>query len=212
MTRINLIPKHRLASRQRRAYIRRWAWGGSAYVALLALGCLWTRLGWDPGDRSLSQQIQSINEHVTNLHGSINSLGPQLAQAQSSLETSRIVMNQPNWSTLLTWLSNAVDDHVVLSNCELKPITPPDHPDQPAENTDDSTTPRERPLPDRYIVHLQGLGISQASVSDFVLRLEQSGLFDRVILVGTTRKDSFASPTITFELECPLSGKGGQPR
>lgn len=214
---VNLIPAPRRQARQRRAIVRRWVTAAAAYAGAMLVLSVAVRLGWDPGDRTLSDQIQRATQRVAELGARLGKLGPQLAQAQSSLETSRMVTQQPDWSILLGWLSNTISEDVVLRECRLTPVSA----EKQAGETDagavqavhrnqEQDAPwRGATPPQAFVFHLRGLGGSQQAVSEFVLRLEGSGLFDRVTLIETHREPFLSSTAIAFELRCPLSGKGG---
>lgn len=189
----------------------------AAYAgAMLALSVA-VRLGWDPGDRTLSDQVQRATQRLAEVSARLGKLGPQLAQAQSSLETSRMVTQQPDWSILLGWLSNMVSEDVVLRECRLTPVPPEEDAGETDagarqvvhRNQEQDAPWRGAAPPQAFVFELRGLGGSQQAVSDFVLRLEGSGLFDRVTLIETHREPFLSSTAIAFELRCPLSGKGG---
>src|SRR5260370_38207947 len=59
-------------------------------------------------------------------------------------------------------------------------------------------------MPARAIVRIQGYGRSQAVVAQFILRLEQTGLFDDVVLVKTNREPFLDDHAMSFQVECQL--------
>mgnify|MGYP000049651221 CR=1 FL=1 len=54
----------------------------------------------------------------------------------------------------------------------------------------------------RYTLVLNGFGRSQESVSRFVLRLEESGAFDLVRLVSSSRQTFLQGEAVAFGVEC----------
>jgi hypothetical protein len=81
-----------------------------------------------------------------------------------------------------------VGDDAVLRDIQLKP---------------DSAQPR------RFTVELRGLATTQPAVSQFVLRLQQIGLFDDVKLLRTGREPVFNTSAVSFEITCVI-GEGGK--
>jgi hypothetical protein len=60
--------------------------------------------------------------------------------------------------------------------------------------------------PAGFVLNIAGLARSQLAVSQFILRLEQTGLFDRVSLIDTARETFLGGPATGFKLECSLTG------
>ena len=57
---------------------------------------------------------------------------------------------------------------------------------------------------------LGGLGRTQSSVAQFVVRLEQTGLFDEVKMITATREPFLSNEAVGFKLECRMSeGRAG---
>ena len=59
------------------------------------------------------------------------------------------------------------------------------------------------------VLGLSGLGLSQAAVSQFVLKLERTGLFARVALIDTSRAALDRTDAIAFRIECSLDEPAG---
>ena len=59
------------------------------------------------------------------------------------------------------------------------------------------------------MLRLAGVGRSQAAVSQFVLRLEQLGLFDRVTLLDTRREPFGADSAVGFRAVCIMHVREG---
>ena len=55
-----------------------------------------------------------------------------------------------------------------------------------------------------------GCGQSQTAVSNFVLRLERTELFDQVKLIGTSRRPFLSGSAVEFQVECFLAEAGGE--
>jgi hypothetical protein len=62
-----------------------------------------------------------------------------------------------------------------------------------------------------YTLTLRGLGRTQSAVSQFVLRLEKLGPFDRVKLIDTRREPFLENEAFAFHVECDM-GQAGESR
>ena len=80
---------------------------------------------------------------------------------------------------------------------------------KPVTHDGDTVTPfdllAQEPSTDRsFLIRLVGYARSQAAVSQFVLRLEAAGLFDRVTVMRTAREPFLDDQAIAFHLQCLL--------
>ena len=90
---------------------------------------------------------------------------------------------------------------IVLSSCELTPIS------EVAAPTGGSLTQNLAATQPRYTLALSGVGRSQAAISHYVLRLEQTGLFNRVTLIESRKAPFARGEAITFRIGCTLGGE-----
>jgi Tfp pilus assembly protein PilN len=56
------------------------------------------------------------------------------------------------------------------------------------------------------VLSVSGYARSQAAVADYVLRLEELGLFRQVQLLQTTQLSTTDGTVVSFNLSCPLRG------
>lgn len=207
MENANLIPKSRREEQARRRRLRRWAKGLPVYGGLLlaAYVACWVLSG---DDREASAaQLRSAIDRIRRASDEIQSLRRKIEVTQRQITTARAAAKHPDWSLLLTMLADRLGDDVVLSRCRLEPVE--------ADGSGPDAGPEGRPGPDgheSYLLHLSGLAKTQAAASRFVLRLEQTGLFDSVRLVRTERKGFGDGQAVAFELVCHIDQKGGADR
>jgi HAMP domain-containing protein len=129
----------------------------------------------------------------------------QLAETMIALETTTAIHGQPDWGKLLTGLSVQVGDQIVLSRCHLTTLTA----DNKTITAESGGSLPALPLGAfltgcRHTLVLNGFGKSQESVSRFVLRLEESGAFDLVRLVNSSRQTFLKGEAVAFAVECHL--------
>ena len=91
---------------------------------------------------------------------------------------------------------------IVLSSCELTPIA------EVAAPTGASVSQNLAATQPRYTLALSGMGRSQAVISQYVLRLEQTGLFNRVTLIESRKAPFARGEAITFRIGCTMGGEG----
>jgi Tfp pilus assembly protein PilN len=197
MQRINLIPKSRQRDRQRKVRVRLWVGMSLCYAVLLAAACVSYRgMSASHDLAALTAELDEKQAELTRLDDQQNSLRPRLNEQKLILAAEQSISDQPDWSLLLTYLADEVlGDKVVLGGCVLAPSAPGDQ----ADNTDSDT----------LVLTLTGYGQSTADVSQFILRLEQVGLFEKVTLARTNREPYLAGQAIAFEARCVMVNGGG---
>ena len=118
--------------------------------------------------------------------------GAQLDALRIQLASNRHVLSQPDWSLLLALLSKQAGDQIVLASCTL--------------NGNDAAPGTATPQPQSrgLILHLSGNGKTNQSITDFVLRLENTHLFSKVTLVDTANVSFLGGDAYSFRIDCPL--------
>jgi hypothetical protein len=217
---VNLIPAYRHEARRRRTRGRRWVVACVMYAATLVFGygiCQATLGGDDP---RLIEELTASREEVSRADATAARLRPELAEAQAKLDATRAVALQPDWSILLAAMARSLGDDIVLASCtlETQTISPTNsQTSAPAvAPTAGPAKPGEKPAAERVqvVVNVTGFGRTQVAVSQYVLRLEQMKLFDRVKLIKTSRESFMDGDAVSFQLECPLgtTENGGKTR
>jgi hypothetical protein len=208
MQAVNLIPTFRRDAKQRRRLLR-WCIAGCTAYAVAALAAAGScRAVWGGDDPALDAQLaaadQAIDRSTTNL-GAVNA---ELAETRAVDAASRHIAGQPDWSLLLALVNEQAGQNIMLNSCKLKPAL-------------DATRSQQRPAPqksvasaaasaashprERLVLDLAGYGKSNIAVSEFVLRLERTGLFARVALIDTTREPiAGGGEVFGFHIESPL--------
>jgi len=182
-----------------------------AYGVLLLIACMIFRAtGGGPPD-ALAEEITRTDARIRTSDRTLKNLQGELAAEQWKLDSCRAVGKQPDWGVLLRLLAEKLSHEVVLKQCQLVR----------AEDTPPPATAAAAPEQayaqggaggGRFVLVVNGLGRSHTAVSQFVLRLEKIGLFDRVTLIKTSRESFVKGQAVAFQLECLLVGKGGAAR
>lgn len=197
MTAINLIPLARRHAKQRRQRTRRWITLTSLYGSLLLLAYTSTRVLWGFDNRALALQLGAVLAEIHDSEESSKSLRAEIMRTRTLWNTSNVVADQPDWSLLLSIVAHSLDDETVLRSCTVRP----------ADHKDDRKPASQAVAGLPYECTVAGLGRSQLAVSQFVLRLENLGLFSSVRLVETRREPFLNSEAIAFRISCAVDEK-----
>ena len=206
MTRDNLIPAWRLQKRSRLNRVRTWAtvlviYGallGAAYVACLAFG--------DDDGKAVLEQMRHSTERFREAGKEIHTLRASLTEASMQIAAAHVLAQNPDWSLLLAMVARELSDDVVLDRCSLAPVDT--GADEKPSTGPAGAARAEEVLYQRYLLELSGFAQTQTGVSQFVLRLESSRLFESVRLIKTQKRQFMDSQAVSFRIECALSGKG----
>ena len=180
--------------------MRSWIIACTAY-ALGILGafafCLSTSDG--PG-AALADDIAKATVETEKWDRQVRMLRGKVGKARLTLEANRAVGEQPNWAVVLALLAKNLDDDLVLKRCKLEP--------EPVEKTKSkgkkSAKDEPAPKPKRFILDISGFGRSQKAISQFVLRLEASTLFEKVTALKTNRETFLTGKAMAFQIRCLL--------
>ena len=198
MTPMNFIPAHRRALRQQRRRQRVWTAVCTGYAAALAGLALAAWLIVDTGGGDHEAHLRETFTDIEETRLAIDQTKSKLAPARAELLATQSISGRPDWSILLAQVASQLTDDVFLSSVRL---------DQQAPGQPDRAGPPEKTgSADAYTLTIGGYGRTQAAVSDFVVKLESTPLFERVSILQTNRQTLMADKAISFELACLLSG------
>jgi Tfp pilus assembly protein PilN len=163
----------------------------------------------DDGGADLLEEIRAATARLSSAGREMGSIRREIADAQRKAAAVRALTHHPDWSLLLAMLADNISEDLVLERCSLRAVEPPPPPAPPgpasAGPPDGSSAARQA---ESYVLELSGLAQSQTAVSQFVLRLEESGLFDAVRLIKTYRRQFQNSKTVGFQVRCSLGPRG----
>ncbi|MEL7087819.1 MAG: PilN domain-containing protein [Planctomycetota bacterium] len=188
---INLIPAPLLAQRVERRRARLGLRLTAAALSLLFLATLGYLGLHAPRSVDAAAGASAVTaEQVSLLNQSVAATRAELDEAQRRLQGSRVLSERPDWSALMRLVAAAGQD-VVLRSFGLTTTGP---------TIDAGATLR-----------LGGIAPDPGAVSSFALRLEGSGLFDRVT-IETSGREPYGRQTATaFTLRCELFGGQSAP-
>jgi len=203
---VNLVPSARREAQVRSARIRFWfmtcATYGLGWLGVLVLVGA-TALNDDTG---LLDELRQVNGLVAESESELAALRGELVRSRVDLTTSLTIGKQPDWSALLALLSTTLGDRITLRNCKLTTLhksTDVRGPAPASTVADRSETGVARESTTIQF-QLDGFGLAQQAVSEFVLRLEETSLFRQVKLLDTRREPFLDGDAIAFHIECLL--------
>lgn len=203
MSDVNLIPAGRLAARRRRTRLVLWGTVCGVYAFLVAAGSLTFHVAQAGEGRGVAESLGAVDQQIERDNRALLEARRQLAETMTELETTTAIHGQPDWAKLLTGLSLQVGEQIVLTRCQLTTVTA----DNKVITVEGGGSETAGPLGTfltgcRHTLVLNGFGKSQESVSRFVLRLEESGAFDLVRLVNSSRQTFLQGEAVAFGVEC----------
>lgn len=186
---VNLIPDHRFEARRQRRRVGRWGVGCGVYgLALIGLWALVQSLGGG-ADTAIARDLSDAEAQLADTAATIERMQPVLVRAEASLFASRSIGNQPNWSILLDLLAGLLDDQTLLTGVELKPIA----------------SMQIGAPPVGYTLSIAGMAQTHAAANAYVLRLEETDLFDRVEIQGANKQSFGSGSAVAFRVTCRLA-------
>ena len=210
MTAVNLIPAARRDAHRRRVVVRRWTVACMVYA--LALAAAWGAIHAVHADSAPDPglALRDVETRIQHTQAELTALRTRLGAARRTLHANQAVSDQPDFSLLLALLAHTVEDQVVLRRCRLGPVSALAVPSTVASK---AVAPAEAGPGEssRLGVILHGVAPSQPDVTQFVVRLERTGLFAHVDLLRTSREPSGTLQAIAFELYGELDGSEAEP-
>ncbi len=210
MTSVNLIPAYRREAQARKAHLARLVGIMAAYCLALLVGFLVCARYAGRGTQDLGNDTRRAVRQVESAKNLVSALAREVAAAQRQLRTAEAVGQQPDWSGLFAILAGNLGESVVLDGCRLQPGGP----DKTARPSVPPSPPPSGAAPagGQLTVEVSGLAKAQSDVSDYMLRLEKTGLFDKVRLIRTNRQAFLNDKVLAFQLECIIQGGEGAPQ
>lgn len=187
----NLIPAFRLRAKAQRRHLRAWGVRLGVYAVVLLVACLFRLSVRGSTTELLAAQERQLSESVETNTRVLQGLKSELSGARQKLYALRLVGRQPDWGMLLRLTADQLGENVVLENGSFR---------RTAEAAVDGDKVRRG-----LILELGGIARTEKDVSDFILRLETSGLFGEVKYVNSSQRTFHGQKAYGFLLKCRLA-------
>ncbi len=209
---INVIPARRVMAHRRRQRLMLWAWVCGVYAAAIAVSVIASGIARHADHSAVSGRLTAARTANDAHRAEISAMAARVSLARRMIAVHEEVARQPDFSVLLAMIATFVSDDVTLTRLDLSPVMSTPSPttatsSKSSKSASDAAKPRETTLT-AYRVDVVGLGRTLADVNAFVLRLEGSGLFDRVELLGTQREVRAGQELVSFQLRGTLGSRG----
>jgi Tfp pilus assembly protein PilN len=179
----NLLPQSILAARRVRIRLRTWAMLGLA-AGSLVVGLELTARVMVPGPEAAQlQALSTLVEQETALREALREHASDLEEVTRRSRITERITTRPDWGILLAAISEKRADHVVLTAFQI-------------EDGESSSSVR---------MVLSGMGLTQTGIQQFVLELENTGLFDEVTLLETRRTLSQHGERLAFNINAEIT-------
>lgn len=171
---VNLVPTAHLGRIRTRRCVRRWIAASVGVIALTSMAMAYIRIDGRNSGFRIDSRLGEIRAEVASLESALPALERAIADAQARAQVNRRLGSRPDWGVLLAVLDSARPSGLVFESCAVSP-----------------SDVEAAPMPDRLgpvRLEIHGLSGEQQSVQEFVVRLENTGLFDEVQLMSTSRR------------------------
>jgi hypothetical protein len=205
MKTVNLIPAPRRDAKRRRRHRNACAAVCCAYALVLGCAVGIAHLAW-PGGEPVESRLTAVDKDIDRLDHEGALVRAELAVASASIEANHTVAEQPDWSILLTLLAKTTGDDVVLRSISVAPPLASAAAVAPAPG---SRSPAPPAAPE-VILEVAGIGRTPLSVSRHVLKLEETGLFAKVVLLDHNREAYLNDNAIAFRVQCTFGDPAPQ--
>lgn len=184
MNSVNLIPLDRRLRDDRRRRTRAWACATAVLAGLLAAAYGVAALRPDATVAPPASAFAKAAADVAHANQEAAPLRVRLAALSDDARARLLIADQPDCSVLLALLARAVDDDVVINQCELLHAAA-------------GAPPRAA-----QVVKISGFARTQPSVAGFMLQLEAAGIFRSVKLVRSSEQPLLSGRAASFQVEC----------
>ncbi len=181
---INLLPRDRLRAIVMHRRITQWGAAVSLCATVVLPAALALREGVDP---ALIERARRSEEILASLQQQRSMLAKELAGLQQELRAETTLEAQARWESLIEHVLTLLGEDAALERLAIERVQSPD-----------GTA--------RYHLALRGLVREQSDALDLTVRLEGLGVFERVVLEESARRETIAGELISFRIRATLRG------
>lgn len=220
---INLIPARRIMAHRQGKRITLWAWVCGVYAVAIVVGIIASAIVQRADHSALNTRLVAATNANDDHRAQIAAMAARVSVARRMIAVHEEVARQPDFSILLAAIGTLVSDVIpatndsgpttTLTRLELSPvfttIAPATGPAAAGVQRTTTSTRAGESVLTAYRVDALGLGRTLSDVNALILRLEASGLFDRVELLGTQREVRGGLDLVSFQMRGTLGQSGG---
>ena len=198
-TAINLIPYYRRNARIQRVHLRQWGAACGTYCVLaLAIAVILLTQTNTNAVEGLEASIADANMEVQARSERVGGLQTRVNEAARLHAATRVRYPQPDWSLLLGLFKACGSEAILLDGFEVLPRF--------AEEAEgNSANIHILETPPAFSVNVAGWSESQRSVTDYILTLERTELFESITITESSRQSFRTGDAIRFHIEALLN-------
>jgi len=183
---VNLIPRERIELRQRKQWTAWWI--TTVVIVAFVIGVPGLYIGGSAAltDSGMADQIEHANMEYANHQQAIPLLRERIRVLDSEQEVYELVKNRIEWMDVFSVLVEAAGNDIRFSRLSA------------VGGGIEGKSPIE--------ISIVGIAPSQTIAREFVVKLEETGVFDSVELVRTTREKVDDTELIDFQVRITIRG------
>lgn len=166
----DLFPRRLRVARSKRRRIRQWSATLVLESTLLVAATLVLRAERVDSLGEVRDSTKSTVAQIDLVTNAIAQSRARMKEVERQMAVAHEVSRQPDWSIVMALLAREAEGSIVLENCQLLPASR-------AEGSETS----------EFRFTLQGSCGDQAELTGFVQRLQNTGIFSRLVVSETTR-------------------------
>lgn len=208
VTTIDFLPADFHAKRRRRSVHRgRWM-TAAAFLVLTLLGFAGNHLQHARLQADLGR-LKPQASGVANLRASLDQLTQQITLLELQADVRSRLRHRPAPTRLLASITTAIPEELTLHELEIRyeqPVGTVPSANRNAKEDDEAKRPEQLDLErlianeSRQVLTVRGFAPNDAIVSEYLVRLRQTGTFDDVALLFTDRFDREGTELRTFSV------------
>ena len=189
---VNLMPRDRQERRLRRVWVRRWtsAVVGTAFV--VGIPCIYIGGSASLSSTGIADQIQATNQEYETNQRRIPILRSQFSKLSAEQEVYDLVENRIEWRDVFAVLIQAAGNRVRFSNLHaigggIEGL-------------------------EKIEIYLDGFAQSQSDARSYIVDLEETGAFDSIELIDTSREQFEDRELIHFRVLIVVESFNASPK
>lgn len=151
----------------------------------------------DTSGQLAQERMIQAQSRVETSQSLIKSKSALLSQKTRELQAGQHLTLRPDWSGVLTLVSQQFNDQLMMTGYQLGDAS--DNRVRGALGAIADDTPKES-----VWLILNGVAAANSDVPGLIMRLEQLGLFERVVMTGSQREVFAGDSRTTFTLACKV--------
>lgn len=187
---INLMPQFVRAARVRARARRFWIGANVAVLTGVAVVYAGAEVASSPSQVVVDQQLTEMESRLTELRAQTAQLRDEIASLELADAASRALSGDPDFGVVVQLLGRLTNQNVAFTSVRISPVAVETAPTRrrARNDRDEGPPPGRLVTEERFTIEIAGVAGDNLSVSQFVLRLVDAGVFTDVRLESSKRE------------------------